>query len=239
MGKIIRAQRIGKSKRRMALSHRSKGKPIHPELKKSSEKKVKGTVTDIIHAPGRTTPLAKISYENNETGFLIAPVGLFVGDEIAYGTGVEKSLGSCLFVSQIPEGTQVYNVEVTPGDGGKLGRSAGNTVRIVSHDKKSTIIQLPSGSFKTVNNLCRANIGIAAGGGRNEKPFVRAGAKRYAKYTRGKLHSIVCGVNMNPCDHPFGGGKHPHTGKSRSVSRHAPPGRKIGSIASRRTGKKR
>ncbi|MDP7622043.1 MAG: 50S ribosomal protein L2, partial [SAR324 cluster bacterium] len=174
-----------------------------------------------------------------EKGLLIAPLGLAVGDEITHGAKATISKGSCVFVSQIPEGTQVYNVESFPGDGGKIGRSAGNTVRIVSHDVKGTVIQLPSGAFKTVNNQCRANIGVAAGGGQHEKPFVRAGAKRYSRYAKGKLHSIVCGVNMNPRDHPFGGGRHPHTGKGISVSRHAPPGRKVGAIASKRTGKKR
>jgi large subunit ribosomal protein L2 len=98
---------------------------------------------------------------------------------------------------------------------------------------------MPSGAFKTVHNMCRANIGIVSGGGKHEKPFVKAGSKRFAKYAKGKMHSIVCGVNMNSCDHPFGGGRHPHTGKSRSVSRHAPPGRKVGAIASKRSGKKR
>jgi len=239
MGKIIRAQRIGKSRRRSSPSHRFKGNVCHPELRKSREKLVKGTVIDIVHDPGRTAPLVKVKYENGEKGLLIAPTGLYVGDEVSYGTKTSPRFGSTLFISQIPEGTQVYNVESLPGDGGKFGRSAGNSIRIVSHAQKNTVIQLPSGAFKTVNNLCRANIGTVAGGGRQEKPYVRAGSKRYAKHAKGKIHNIVCGVNMNSCDHPFGGGRHPHTGKPITISRHAPPGRKIGSISARRTGKKR
>jgi|TARA_Y100000310_G_C20685603_1_gene818733 large subunit ribosomal protein L2 len=239
MGKVIRAQRIGKSPRRASPSHRFKGKAMHPALKLSKEQLVKGKVTDIFHAPGRNTPLAKVMFENKEKSLLIAPLGIAVGDEVSYGVKAEKNLGSCLYISQIPEGTQVYNVESLPGDGGKFGRSAGNTVRIVSHDAKGTVIQLPSGSFKTVNNMCRANIGVAAGSGRHEKPMVKAGNKRYLKQAKSKIHSVVCGVNMNPRDHPFGGGRHPHTGKPITISRHAPPGRKIGSIGARRSGKKR
>ncbi|MFH1450981.1 MAG: 50S ribosomal protein L2, partial [archaeon] len=120
MGKVIRAQRIGKSIRRRALSHRRKGKPVHPALDKAIAGNVRGKITDIFHASGRTTPLAKVAYENQESGLLIAPLGLCVGDEVMYGSKAEKNLGSCMFVSQIPEGTSVYNVENLPGDGGKF-----------------------------------------------------------------------------------------------------------------------
>lgn len=239
MGKVIRAQRIGCSWRRRSLGHRAKGKPEHIDSIKMQERFVKGVVKEINHVPMRGTPVAKVTYENGEKSLVIAPVGLYVGDQVSYGTNAEINLGSCMYISKIPEGTQIYNVEGSPGDGGKYARSAGSTVRIVSRDANGTTIQLPSGAFKTVNNLCRANIGVAAGGGKNEKPYLKAGSKRYAKYSKGKMHSIVCGVNMSPRDHPFGGGKHPHTGKPKSVSRNAPPGRKVGAIASKRTGKLR
>src|SRR3989338_8931740 len=121
----------------------------------------------------------------------------------------------------------------------KFARSAGTFCRIVTHDQRGTVVQLPSGSFKTVDSKCRAGIGIVAGAGREEKPLLKAGKHYHLMQARNKLWPVGKGVNMNPVDHPFGGGGHPHTGKPKTVSRNAPPGRKIGSIAARRTGMQR
>jgi len=238
MGKRIRAQKIGCSKRRRSLRHRIKEKPEYPSLEKMRET-MSGVITDIHHSHGRNAPVAEIQYDSGEKAVILAPIGLGVGDSVSYGQKIQPAKGNCMFVSQIPEGTQVHNLEQRPGDGGQYAKSAGSFIRIVSHDEKGTVLRLPSGAFKTVNNLCRASIGIVAGSGIKEKPFVKAGAKRFARYAKGQLHSRTSGIHMNSRDHPFGGGRHPHTGKPITVSRHAPPGRKIGSIAARRTGKKR
>jgi len=239
MGKRIRAQKIGISKRRGPPSHRFKGAARHVPLKESRNDLVKGNVLDIIHDPGRDAPLAKVRFESGKTLMMIAPNHLMVGGTVSYGTGAELKEGSSMYLSDFPEGSLVYNVEANPGDGGKFGRTAGTSVRIVSHDTSATVVQLPSGRFKNLNPKCRASYGVVAGGGRHEKPFVKAGARWHAMKARGKIYPRVSGLNMNPCDHPFGGGGHPHIGKPKTVKRSAPPGRKVGSIAAKRKGRKR
>jgi large subunit ribosomal protein L2 len=238
MGKMIRAQRLGKGTVRKSPSHRYRADVNHRPLKTSKQQLV-GTVKNICRDPGRTAPLAEVHYQNGEREHIIAPLGLRLGAEVSAGSGSPAAVGNSTYISEIPEGTMVCNVEAMPGDGGKFARSSGTYVRIVTHDPNRTVVQLPSGAFKSVNPKCRASVGIVSGGGRKEKPFVKAGNKHKAKYAKGRLYPVVCGVNMNPVDHPYGGGNHPHTGKSRTVSRHAPPGRKIGSIAAKRSGRKK
>jgi large subunit ribosomal protein L2 len=141
-------------------------------------------------------------------------------------------------IGRISEGIPIYNIELSPGDGGKLVRSAGANATIVSHDGEKTIIQLPSSRFKTLNSNCRATVGILAGGGRKDKPFLKAGKKHYEFRKRGKQYPVVRGVAMCAVSHPHGGGGHQHVGKPYTVKRGAPPGRKVGSIAAKRTGRK-
>jgi large subunit ribosomal protein L2 len=99
-------------------------------------------------------------------------------------------------------------------------------------------IRLPSGQFKTLDSSCRATIGLPAGGGRREKPFMKAGNKHYAFRKKGKQYPVVRGVAMSAVDHPHGGGNHKHVGGPNSVPRGAPPGRKVGHIAPKRTGRR-
>ena len=100
-----------------------------------------------------------------------------------------------------------------------------------------TVVVLPSGEMKRLDPECRATIGVVAGGGRTEKPHVKAGNKYHKMKTRGTKWPNVRGVAMNAVDHPFGGGGRQHPGKPKSISRDAPPGRKVGDISSRRTGR--
>ncbi len=109
---------------------------------------------------------------------------------------------------------------------------------IVSKSSKSCIIQLPSKKEKALNPNCRATLGVPAGGGRVEKPWTKAGKKWIAMHARGKLYPRTSGGAMNAIDHPFGGG-YPGLGRPKSVSRHAPPGRKVGSISPKRSGKRK
>ena len=132
----------------------------------------------------------------------------------------------------------MYNIELDQGDGGKLVRAGGSNATVVSHDKQKTVIQLPSGAFKTIDSKCKATIGVVAGGGRKDKPFLKAGKKHYAYRTRGKQYPTVRGVAMCAVSHPHGGGGHQHVGGPSTVKRSAPPGRKVGNIAAKRTGRK-
>ena len=234
MGKRLIQQRRGRIKGRYNVpSHKNRG-----EIKYIQEKENKGIVEEIIHDPGHTSPVAKVRLENNKTVLVLATEGIGVGHKIKFTENKELEIGNILPIGLIPEGTTIYNIEIVPGDGGKLVRAGGTNATIASHDAKKTVIRLPSGQFKTLNSSCRATIGLVAGGGRKDKPLLKAGKKHYAYRTRGKQYPIVRGVAMNPVAHPHGGGAHQHVGKPSTIKRGASPGKKFGSIAAKRTGRK-
>ena len=236
MGKRLIQQRRGRTNTKFnAPSHKYKGKIKYTRNTDNNE----GIVKDIIHDPGHTAPLASIQLKDNSKMLILAPEGIKVGDKIKFTDNKKEiEIGNVLTIGIIPEGTPIYNIEMSPGDGGKLVRSGGSSANIVSHDKKKTVIQLPSGKFKTLDSACRATIGLVAGGGRDDKPFLKAGNKHYSYRKRGKQYPIVRGVAMCAVSHPHGGGGHQHVGGPSTVKRSAPPGRKVGNIAAKRTGRK-
>lgn len=220
MGKNLRQQRRGKgSPTYKSPSHRYLGKVSHKEIDG------KGVVSDIIHAPGRKSPLAVVEFDGKK-------VLMIASSKTKTGSVLETKP-----LSKITEGTKIYDIELRPGDGGKLCRASGTFATVISVGEKKSTIMLPSRRKKTLSNKCRALIGIVSGSGRVEKPFRKAGIKSRVMRSRGKLYPRTSGVSMNPVDHPFGGST--KTGKHKSVSRHAPPGRKVGSIAPRRTGRRK
>ena len=236
MGKRLIQQRRGRTKNKFnAPSHRYKG-----EIKYSRDvEKLDGTIEDKLHDPGRTALLASVRTKENHNIITNAHEGNKIGDSIRLTDNKKDiSTGNILQIGRIPEGAPVYNIELSPGDGGKLVRSGGTYATVVSQDRKKTVIQLPSGQFKTLDSSCRATIGVVAGGGRKDKPFLKAGSKHYAMRKRGKQYPTVRGVAMCAVSHPHGGGGHQHVGKPSSVKRGASPGRKVGSIAAKRTGRK-
>ena len=236
MGKRLIQQRRGRIKSKFnAPSHRYKGKIKYSQKFEETE----GVVIDIIHDPGRTAPIASVRLIDNKNIFILAPEGIKNGDKIKFTNKKDKIIaGNVLPIGKIPEGAPIYNIELTSGDGGKLVRAGGSNATIVSHDRRKTVIQLPSGQFKTLDSTCRATLGNAAGGGRKDKPFLKAGKKHYSYKKRGKQYPIVRGVAMCAVSHPHGGGGHQHVGKPSTVKRGAPPGRKVGSISAKRTGRK-
>jgi len=147
-------------------------------------------------------------------------------------------VGNVLPLRALPEGTIICNVEEKLGDRGKLARASGDYATIVGHTEDNrTRIKLPSGAKKLVVSDARAMVGIIAGGGRIEKPILKAG-RAYFKYkAKRNIWPEVRGVAMNPVDHPHGGGNHQHLGKPSTVRRDCPPGQKAGLIAARRTGR--
>ena len=234
MGKRLIQQRRGRNKGRYnAPSHNNRGKVSYV-----NDKEMSGVVERIIHDPGRTTPVAEVRLSNNKTSLMIASEGMNVGKEVAYTEIKKLDIGNVLPLGSIPEGYPIFNIELVPGDGGKLVRAGGSGATVVSHADNTTVIRLPSGQFKTVGHACRATIGLPAGGGRKDKPFLKAGKKHYARRKKGKNYPVVRGVAMNSVNHPHGGGNHQHVGVNSSVSRGAPPGRKAGHIAPKRTGKR-
>jgi large subunit ribosomal protein L2 len=240
MGKRIIAQRRGRlGGPYQSPSHRHKGGKNG--VKYLPIKHAAGKITKILHDSGRTAPLANVELQDGQRAGehckFLAPEGLFVNQEIDIGDRADIAVGNILPLRAIPEGTPIFNIESQPGDGGKFVRAGGTVASIVSHGTK-TIVQLPSGQFKPFHPECRATIGVVAGGGRKEKPFMRAGKKFHAIKSRAKKYPSVSGVAMNPVDHPHGGGAHQHVGKASTVSKHAPPGRKVGRLSPKKKKKK-
>ena len=236
MGKRILAQRKGRGSIFRALTH----KCVAPSRIPIFEKPVIGKVTDLVHNPGRGTPLAKIVTEDGVTFYINAVEGMYVGQTININETEQVSVGDILPLEKIPPGTFVCHVERNPGDGGKFARASGTYAVVIGASERGVDIRLPSGKTITLNPKCRAVVGIVSAGGRTEKPFLKAGkAYHWYKAKTGKRWPVVRGVAMNPVSHPFGGGSHQHIGKPKTVSKHAPPGKKVGSFGARRTGKRK
>jgi large subunit ribosomal protein L2 len=235
MGKNLIQQRRGRKRGRYTVpSHKFRG-----NIQYENDKEIKGIVENIIHDPGRNAPLAEVRFENGKKTLMLASEGTRIGQIIKMTDNkTECDSGNVITLGSIPEGFPVYNIEIVPGDGGKLVRSGGSSASVVSHDSRRTVIRLPSGQFKTLDSSCRATIGVSAGGGRKDKPFLKAGKKYHALRKKGKQYPTVRGVAMCAVNHPHGGGGHQHVGKPSSVSRGAPPGRKVGNIAAKRTGER-
>jgi len=245
MGRPLRAQRKGAGGIFKSHNKHRKGAAKF-RINDISEKHgyVKGVVKDIIHDPGRGAPLARVTFRHpykyrQVTENFIAVEGLYSGQFIYSGAKASLKIGNVLPVGLMPEGAIVSNVEERPGDRGKLARASGDYCTIVSHnlDTEQTRLRLPSGAKKIVLSSSRAQVGIIAGGGRIDKPVLKAG-RSYHKY-KAKRNSWpkVRGVAMNPVEHPHGGGNHQHVGHATTVKRDSPPGKKVGLIAARRTGR--
>ena len=201
--------------------------------------KHEGEIIDLVHERGRDAPLSKVRFEDGSISFIPAVLGTKVGSKIQFGLEVDISEGNVISVQNIPDGTIVCNVEKHFGDGGSLIKSAGTNATVFSHGPDGVIIKLPSGKFTTINPKNRAMIGTLAGGGVGDRPFMRAGVKWRRFRSKGHKYPIVRGVAQAAYVHPHGGGRHQHVGQSSTVSRNAPPGAKVGSIAARKTGRAR
>ena len=239
MGKRIISQRRGRGTATYrAHSFRWKAKVKHREYDNIEKNGVLyGKVKDMLNCPGHSAPLAYVEYENGERLYLFAPEGLQTNSTIASGANAPLNIGNTLPLRNLPEGSTVYNIEINPGDGGKLVRAGGTTARILSKSPDLITIELPSKKQKTFLPACRATVGVIAGSGKQEKPFVKAGVRHHAMRAKGKLYPRTSGVAMNAVDHPFGSGRGRHIGKSKIAPRFAPPGRKVGTISPRRTGR--
>ncbi len=236
MGKNIIQQARGKGgPTYRAPSFRYVGLIAHP---KEQMGKMSGTVVELVHCAGHSAPLAHIKYENGETCYMAAPEGIKVGDKVE-NNGENADLGNTMALGHIPEGTLIFNIESVPGDGGKFARAGGTAARILSKSEKNVLVQLPSKKQKSFDIKCRANIGVIAGGGRLDKPLLKAGVAYYKYKARNKLWPIVCGVSMNAVDHPYGGKSSHHKGRPTIARRNAPPGAKVGKVRPRQTGRKK
>ncbi len=197
------------------------------------------TVLDLIRSTGHSAPLARVAYDDDTRGLLIAAEGLFVGKRYSIGPDSQVKYGNVLPLKDIPEGTPIFNIESKPGDGGRFVRSSGAAAKLVTKTDSTITIKLPSKKNKYFHPECRATIGFVSGGGRTEKPLLKAGKKHHMMKSRNKYYPIVSGSAMNAVAHPFGNKRSSRKSKAKPTSRNAPPGRKVGAIAARRTGSKR
>ncbi|MBI2652635.1 50S ribosomal protein L2 [Candidatus Woesearchaeota archaeon] len=236
MGKNLIQQKRGKgSPRYRAPSFRYKGTANFARYEEG--KTINGNITNIVHSSGHSAPLMELKYSNGEVGLLQAPEGIKVGDKIEMGKDVELKAGNILPLKNIPEGTSIYNIESNPGDGGKFVRTSGAFAKIITKMDDDIVVELPSSKRRSFQPECRAVIGVIAGSGRTEKPFLKAGNKFYAMHAKNKLWPIVSGTSMNAVSHPFGGSSSHAKGIPTQSARNDPPGRKVGKIAPKRTGR--
>lgn len=247
MGRVIRAQRKGAGGIFKAHTHHRLGAAKHRVLDYVERNGyIKGLVKAIKHDPGRGAPLAEVVFHDihgcgKDKQLFIAVEGMFTGQFIYAGKNAQLAIGNILPVGLMPEGTIVCNVEEQVGDRGALARASGKYSTIVGHnvDVDRTILKLPSGKKKVVPSSCRAMVGLVAGGGRTEKPLLKAGRAFHKYKAKRNAWPVVRGVAMNPVEHPHGGGNHQHVGHPTTVSRYAPPGQKVGLVSARRTGRLR
>ncbi len=169
---------------------------------KRDKDNVPGLVNSIEYDPNRTARIALINYKDGEKRYIIAPHGLKVGQTILSGKGVAPDVGNTLFLSEIPFGTIIHNVELRPGQGAKLVRSAGNSAQLMSRDGKFAILKMPSGETRMILQACRATIGIVSNPDHSLETSGKAGRSRW-QGRRPRTRGVV----MNPVDHPMGGGE--------------------------------
>ncbi|MEM3431125.1 MAG: 50S ribosomal protein L2 [Candidatus Micrarchaeia archaeon] len=238
MGKRLNQQRRGKgSPAFSAPSHKFNAKVSfrsYDEKEKNSV--VKGKVIEFIHNPAHSGLIMNVKTEDGQIVSLLAPEGIAIGDEIEFGANAGIKLGNVLPLAKIPDGMYVYNIELVPGDGGKLIRAAGTSGTVISHTDKEVYVALPSKKVKIFNANCRAQIGLVSMGGRLLRPVFKAGKKYHMVASTARYWPKVRGVAMSAYDHPFGGKQH-HPGRSTIVARNAPPGRKVGLLAAASVGR--
>ncbi len=169
---------------------------------KRNKDNIPAKVASIEYDPNRTANIALLHYADGEKRYIIAPYGLKVGSTVVSGDNVDIVVGNALPLSSIPVGTVVHNVELTPGLGGKLARSAGNSVQLMAKEGKYVTLRLPSGEMRMVLANCRATIGLVGNIDQENINIGKAGRTRWLG-----VRPTNRGVVMNPCDHPHGGGE--------------------------------
>lgn len=190
-GKITVRHRGGGAKRRYRIVDFKRNKDGVP-----------ATVVGIEYDPNRSANIAFLQYEDGTKSYIIAPAGLTDGMTVMNGPDAEIRVGNCLPLSAIPVGTQIHNIELYPGHGGQLVRSAGNVAQLMAKEGKYATVRLPSGEMRMIPLVCRATVGVVGNGDHNLIVVGKAGRKRHMG-----IRPTVRGSAMNPNDHPHGGGE--------------------------------
>ena len=179
--------------------HKQKSREIDFKREKDG---VPGIVKSVEYDPTRTARIALIYYKDGEKRYIIAPNGIKVGQEIVSGKGAAPEVGNTLFMSEIPLGTVIHNIELRPNQGAKLARSAGSYAQLTAKDGKFVVVKLPSGETRLILATCRATIGTVSN---SEHMLERSGKAGKSRWLGRRPR--VRGVVMNPIDHPMGGGE--------------------------------
>jgi large subunit ribosomal protein L2 len=163
---------------------------------------VMAEVVTVEYDPNRSARIALVQYEDGEKRYIIAPNGIKVGQKINSGKGATPDVGNALYLSEIPFGTLIHNIELRPGQGGKMARSAGSYAQLMTRDGKFAVIKLPSGETRMLLQTCKATVGIVSNMDHSQEISGKAGRSRWLG-----RRPRVRGVVMNPVDHPMGGGE--------------------------------
>ena len=179
---------------------------------KRNKDNMEATVIGIEYDPNRSSNIALIQYEDGEKAYILAPQGITDGSKVVSGESVDIKPGNCMPISSIPVGTLIHNIELNPGQGGKLVKAAGQSAQLMAKEGKYAHVRLPSGEMRLILAKCRATVGVLGNSDHENVKLGKAGRKRNMG-----VRPTVRGSVMNPCDHPHGGGE----GRT-SIGRKAP-----------------
>ncbi|HSC53434.1 MAG TPA: 50S ribosomal protein L2 [Phnomibacter sp.] len=169
---------------------------------KRNKQNIEATVLTVEYDPNRTAFIALVEYTDGEKRYILAPQGIQVGQKVISGETVAPEVGNCLPMKNMPLGTNIHNIEMQPGQGGKLVRSAGSAAQLTNKETAYAVLKMPSGELRKVLINCYATVGVVSNGDHNLQSMGKAGANRW----RG-IRPRTRGVAMNPVDHPMGGGE--------------------------------
>ena len=232
MGKRIIQQARGKG----SHTYRVRRKAFKFKLKYPPRLEGEGEVIKLLNSSAHTAPLAKIK-SNKGIFYIPAFKGMVEKQKIKF-MGKEIKEGNIIELKEVPVKTRIYCIESRPGDGGMFIKTGGNSATINRVSGEGIFVLMPSKKEKKFHPKCRAILGVIAGSGRLDKPVIKAGKKYHIKKAKSKLWPRTSAVKMNAIDHPFGSGRAKNP-KSKVAKRNAPPGRKVGLIRPRRTGKRK
>jgi large subunit ribosomal protein L2 len=233
MGKRIIQRRRGKGSPTYTTKERAFSiKLTYPEMSG------KGVILKLVNSLGYTAPFALIKADN-KTFFNVATENMCEGQEIEIGENAQINSGNITSLKNVPIGTEICNIEMYKYSNGKMVRTSGSAALVTKKIGNQVTVLLPSKKEVILRDDIRATIGKIAGGGRTDKPIIKAGRHYFLSRARCRHYPRTSPIKRNAVNHPFGGGRGKNMGKSSIAPRWAPPGRKVGLIRARKTGRGR
>ncbi len=234
MGKRIISQARGHG----SLSYRVKRQSFKYRMQYPNQINGEGIVLKLLNSLAHSAPLAKIKYDKG-TFYMPAFKGMIEGQKINFGKSEKNKSGDILRIKDIPVKTQIYCIEARPGDGGIFIKTAGNYGTVSRIIGEKIFVLMPSKKERQFDPNCRAVLGVIAGAGRLDKPIIKAGKQHFIKKSKGgRIWPRTSAIKVNAIDHYFGSGRGKNP-KSKIAKRNAPPGRRVGHLRPKRTGRKK